>query len=448
VLAWALLLVAAWGCDGPTVRDGATAADRTRLLATFPEEAPSPAPALPEIVGLHAPLDPRPGVELVWSSRGGVAITVDEGTASRAVHNGRPGRAYAAVGDLALSPDGERLAHGALVDGRWRMVVDGVEGPPFDTVDAPIFSPDGAHLAYLAMEGDEWLLVVDGLVGARTSMRFLSHAFSGNSSRILFIEDLPDPARGRLVVSDLAFRAPIVVANDVEEMVLDESGTWVATVSWLPGDRRALLTARLDTPGPATLGPAYDSVAAPVFGVNGSVAYLAGRGDERLVVLDGREEKLPRGELVGPLVVRGAGRGVGALVASGGSVRLHQLFARDPGVGQSYDEAAQLTYDRSGRSWVMAARNGTRWFVVVNGREGPPFDRVVTPRFSPDGERLAYRARQDGRRFVVSANARGRTTRIHPRFDQVFPASFSADGKAVVYGAREAARVVWKEDAL
>jgi hypothetical protein len=426
---------------------GAPAPDRSHLLAVLTDEAP-PRASAPAVIGLHAPLARRPGTELLFASRGvGVAFEVETERGAYVVHNGRPGKTYAAVGEVALSPDGAHVAHGALVDGRWRMVRDGVEGEAFDAVDAPVFSPDGAHLAYEAMSGLFWHLVVDGAASYRSPTRFLASAFSGDSSRIAFVEDFDPPLLAQLIVSDLEFQRPTVVATDVAGMVLDEGGTRVASVSAALGGN-ALLTVRLDAPERVALGPRYDAIRGPVFGADGAVTYLAERGGARFVVLDEAEEPLPPGDLSGGLVPRGQGRGVGVLVASGGSTRLHELFTRERGAPlPRYDAAAELTYDPSGRSHAFAASRGGRWHVVVNGHEGPPFDRVVTPRFSPDGERVVYRARQDGRRFVVTADLRGRTRRRYPGFDQVYPASFTADGSAVVYGVKDAANVVWRVEA-
>jgi Tol biopolymer transport system component len=85
---------------------------------------------------------------------------------------------------------------------------------------------------------------------------------------------------------------------------------------------------------------------------------------------------------------------------------------------------------------------------VVNGTEGPPFDRVVTPTFSPDGKRVAYRARKDGRRFVVLADANGRTLRQLAANEQVFPVRFTADGRAITYGVKDGRRLAWKVEPL
>ena len=100
----------------------------------------------------------------------------------------------------------------------------------------------------------------------------------------------------------------------------------------------------------------------------------------------------------------------------------------------------------SAQEW-WRRRGGATWFAVLDGKEGPPFDRVVTPVFSPDGRFLAYRARKDGRRFVVVADTRGGGLSVHPAYDQVFPVRFAADGKSIAYGAKDGAKAGWKVEA-
>jgi len=417
------------------------------VLATLPDVSPPRTTAAPVVLGLHAPIAVANETEILFPERGGaVTIVVHEEDGSRVVHGGREGKRYAAIGQVVVSPDGSRFAHGALAGGRWHMVVDGVEREGFDAVKDPAFSPDGEHVAYQAMDGDLWRLVVDRTASPGTRTRYLAHRFSGDSSRIAFIDDAGGEEKGRLVVSDLAFETPTVVAAAVARFVVDAAGARIAAVSATGGGQR-VLTLGFDAPERVTSGPAYDAVSGIVLGPDGSLAHVAERSGKRFMVLNGKEEPFPAGELRGVPVVRPGGPSIAALVQVAGRVRLQRFFAAGGGEGAWYDDAEDLVFSADGRSLAFAARRGPSWSVVVDGNEGPPFDRVVTPLFGPDGKVVVYRARKDGRRFVVVANADGTTKARHPAFDQVFPARYASDGRSIAYGVVEGRQVLWKVEA-
>ncbi len=402
-------------------------ADKPAVLATLPDERER---------------------EFVFAERGGGVAWADErGGRFQVVHDGRAGKTYDAVGPIALSPDGRRCAHGAQADGQWRMVVDGVEGQGFDEVQSPVFSPDGAHLAYQARAGERWHLVVDTTVGPGTRSRLLGPEFGADSSRIALIDDADDQGFGRLVVSDLDFKGQTVVEARASELLVNGDRTQVAAIG-ASGGKQRVLTFAFDRPGQVRRGPDFDAVSRLAFGPGGrSLAYLAERAGQRMVVLDGKEETVPPGELFGPLVVRPDGKAVGIFRLDGDAVRLHQAFA-----GAGPDEVTpgggeELTYSPGGLHAYASSRRG-RQLVVVGGKDGPPFDRVVSPSFSPDGRFLVYRARQDGRRFVVVADPSGKTTRQLPTYEQVFPVRFTADGKSVAYGVKDGKSLRWVVEPL
>jgi hypothetical protein len=325
--------------------------------------------------------------------------------------------------------------------------VDGVEGDPFSAVERPVLSPDGVHVAYRAMAGERWHLVVDAKRNDGTPTRLLNHDFSGDGARIVFIDDVGDDGAGKLTVSDLAFQRRTIVAVGVSNFVVNADRSRVAAISAADG-RQQVVSFAFATPERPERGPACDAVLGLTFGPDGvSVAYLAGRGDKRLFVLNGREEPVA-GDLVGPPAVRPDGKGLDALMAADGAVRLRHFFGDAGRDEPAYEEAEGLTFGGDGRLHAYAARRGASWFVVVNGTEGPPFDRVVSPAFSPDGKHLVYRARKDGKRFVVVADTSGKTLRQHPAYEQVFPVLFTADGKSVAYGVKDGNQLAWKVEPL
>jgi Tol biopolymer transport system component len=123
-----------------------------------------------------------------------------------------------------------------------------------------------------------------------------------------------------------------------------------------------------------------------------------------------------------------------------------QFVVVDREVGSKYDEIAGLAISPNGERLAYAARTGNQWAVVVDGREGPRHEGVLsrTPVFSPDGRHVAYGGREGRRFFVVVDRKRGRD------YDElggmVF---FSPDSARVVYSpsvGRRRAVVVNEEE--
>jgi hypothetical protein len=428
------LSLAGCRCGAPEAERGAPradVADQPLLLATLAAQAGEGEP------------------EFFFAERGGGVAWADQaGGAFRVVHDGRPGRAYPAIGAIALSPDGARCAYGALVEGAWRMVVDGREGKGYAEVQSPVFSPDGAHLAYQARTGDAWRLVVDASESAPSATPFQGPEFSADSTRLAFIADADGQGVGRLVVTDVTFSSQRVVEPRATGLLASEERRSFAAIAEA-GEKERLVVAAFGRPEAVRRGPLFDALSSPAIGPDGSAqAYLAERAGRQVVVLDDREEALPPGQVHGPVVIRPGGMGVGLLSHAGAGTRLLQFFAGGEPAGPAFEEAEGLCYSRDGRSHAYVARRGERWFAVVNGREGPPLDRVVSPSFSPDGRFVVYRARQDGRRFVVVADLQGTIVRRHAAYQQVFPFQFTRDGTSVAYGVKDGPRLRWVVEPL
>lgn len=77
------------------------------------------------------------------------------------------------TGGLLFSPDGKRLAVVAGRAGRQFVAVDGRELPPVDAVGPMQFGPDGARVAYVAIAGNQrWLMLDDKRLGPATFFAF------------------------------------------------------------------------------------------------------------------------------------------------------------------------------------------------------------------------------------------------------------------------------------
>ncbi len=420
-------------CGKPEQAVGAPAAafvaDKPALLATLAAEA--------ERV-------------FTFAERGGaVAWAEPEGGSYRVVQNGRAGKPYAAVEQVVLSLDGRRCAYAARVDATWRVVADGVEGKGYSEVQRPVFSPDGAHLVYQARDGEAWRLIIDAASSEPSRTPFQGAEFSADSRRIAFIADADERGFGRLVVSDLAFKAPLVVDGKASGLVVNAERTRGAVASASGGAGLAeVVTFGFVQPAEPRRGPKFEAVSQLAFGPDGrTLAYLGERGGQSFMVLDGKEEVLPPGQYFGPPAIRPDGKAVGIFLLEGEAVRLHQAFLPG-GAGQVAPAGGEgLTYSSGGASAYSTNRD-EKYYIVVDGKEGPAFDRVVSPRFSPDGRFVVYRARLAGKRFVVVSDLAGKTVRQHPSYEQVFPVQFTADGRAVAYGVKDGLRLRWVVEPL
>lgn len=423
-------------------------ADKTTILATI-IDAGIPKSVDPSLsMGLHSPQ--AAAVQPIFSTHGGgAAYSAEKDDKVYVVHNNRAGKLYDAVGAIALSPDGRRIAYGALVAGKWHMVIDGIEGAAFSTVKSPVYSPDGGHLAYQAMSGEKWYLVIDTNVNAGTNTRFLDHQFSSDSTKIAYLDNSDVTNYGRLVISDLLFTRQTIIGLRATRLIVSHAEAKAAAITFRD-NKQQIVECSFDRPDVIKAGPQYTTIHSPSFSLDGAaLAYSADHDGKRFMVLDDREEALPDGWiLAGEPVVHPDRKKVGAIFSANGQVFFYVSFLDSGQKENSYDEADGLVFNNDGSKHAYAARKGNRWFIVVNGVEGAEFDRVISPKFSPNGKYLVYRARKDGKRFVVIANKTGKIIRKHPAYEQIFEVEFTSDGKSVAYGVKDGQNLVWRVETL
>jgi hypothetical protein len=78
----------------------------------------------------------------------------------------------------------------------------------------------------------------------------------------------------------------------------------------------------------------------------------------------------------------------------------------------------------------MAQKDG-KWTAVIDGRQGPQYDGVALPTFSPDSQRLVYMAQKDGKWTAVIDGRQG------PQYDGVALPTFSPDSRHLAYIAQK-----------
>jgi len=387
--------------------------------------------------------------QVVFNETGkGVAYIAEKSGQGYVVHNGKAGKPYQSIGSMAVSPDGLRIAYGAQVNDKWRMVIDGKEEVIFDEAGEPVFSPDSRHIAYAARSGEKWQIVLDNTMKAIAGSENIPPVFSADSKMIAYVEKVNDQGESRIVVSKLAFKTESIKESIGVQLLANIDKTKLASVK-KNGNQQSVIEFSFSQPDAVKEGSLYDGIDKLTFGSDGiSVAYTAKKDGKNYIVLNGREETLPDGDLAGPLVVQPDNKGVGIIMISQDGFFLHQAFFQDGVKENKYEEASALVYSRDGSLHAYTARRGNNWFVVLNGKEGSAFDRVVTPLFSPDSRQLIYRARKDGKRFVVVTDRDGNVINQHPAYEQVFQPVFTADGKSIAYGVKDGNKLIWKVEKL
>jgi hypothetical protein len=109
----------------------------------------------------------------------------------------------------------------------------------------------------------------------------------------------------------------------------------------------------------------------------------------------------------------------------------------------AYDEILNVEFSPDSQRLVFKARKGKRWVMVVDGVESKEYDaggRDISfgngdeLAFSRDSRRVAYAGQRGGKSFVVTDGVEGKP------YDEVHNLNFTADGRHVAYTARAGAR--------
>jgi WD40-like Beta Propeller Repeat len=307
---------------------------------------------------------------------------------------------------LVASPDCRRVAYAVRRGCRWFVVVDGKPGPEFDLpipFDLPMPFSD------MPVQKQEAILgVLDSDFGAQ--QEFITKTlgrvvFSPDSRRLAYV--------GYRTVSQEIFRhLPPFRVPVKHSLVLDGSEgepfdrIVLGSVVFSPDSRRVAFAAERQGKFVVVVdgseGPWFEDNYNPVFSPDSRhVAYVGGPVGSRTAIVDG--------EIVsGKYPDVGGGTGV--------------VFSPD---------GRRMAYA------VVSAPN--QEFVVIDGREDPPFDSVGKVFFSPDSRRVLYTAFRAGKAFIVLDGVPGKV------YDVIgYPTQpFSPDSQRVVHlAARDGKQMV------
>ena len=157
----------------------------------------------------------------------------------RVVHDGRPGKPYLLIDNLAISSDGKRVAYVVKHSEKFRrIVIDGWEGPLFGDIGMPLFSQDGRHILYSASQGDIYRLVVDNKIHYEYSL-VRNPVISADSTLIAFSVKAPDGKSNQLIISDMSLQNKTVFDSCGEYLVKSDDSAMLGVVC-SEGDKRSV----------------------------------------------------------------------------------------------------------------------------------------------------------------------------------------------------------------
>lgn len=370
----------------------------------------------------------------------------------RVIHNGQAGKPYVQITELLISSDGKRFAYVAIASDKLnKIVVDGKEGAVYGASDSHRFTPDGKHHIATVTEGDDRYIVIDNKI-IRNYRIERGPVVSSDSRAIAFSVKSPDGNNKQIIVTDMKGQKTAVVDDCGEFFVPSDDSSVLAAGCWkddanqsvklIDFKTRSVISERKIDGALKHLRVAPD---------NRSLLYTLLRKHDRYVVYNNREEKTPDGdEFFLPPVVLSSPNGVGVIIGTVYKAYLYRAFQRQNKIGKGYGYISDLIASRDGRhnAYVATKAEEHQMQIVIDGREGPKFDKIVSPVFSPDGRYLVYRARQAGKRFLVVSDTKEKIVSRHKDYAMVFQPSFTSDGKSVAYGVLDGNEFWWKVEKL
>lgn len=372
-------------------------------------------------------------------------VTKKEGKAGMCI-NGKMSAQFDDVRELVLSKASDHYAFIAKKAGKECVVANGVAGSLYDAIGRVMFA-EGGRIVYAAQRNGKWLVVAGNRESTPSDANITTPVVSPDGKRLAYVEQHNDTKKSNLrmctlEMSDCSNGKEFDSLSGIRSDIARSRPAYVAGKD----GKQTVITVDLKQPGLTEKVAAwYDEVSAFNTSENGEhLVFLAGRGARFLLVRDGIEQPVPFHETVFDLIVAQSGRTVYTTLINGKV----SAFVDGVRMGKEYGGIEYPTFSSDGAKVAFTVDSGSKSAVVVNGVEGPLFDKVVTPRFAPDGSRIVYRARNNGERFVVEADLKGRIIREHPHYEAVWDVSFSPDRKSVGYGVKIGRELWWKVEKL
>jgi len=325
------------------------------------------------------------------------------------VADGKRGPDYDYVGRLIFSPDSRHLAYQTRKGKMDYVVLEGKAAQAYDCWAWPFFSPDSQHLAWMSAGGNGGRMSV-GPSGPRPEGLYAvvdgTPVFKG--LHVWLKNPTFNPVGGRLACEASRDQERFIAVDGKLGPAFDEIGH--AGPVFSADGKHVGYSARRGKKWMVVIdgnvGPGYDEVWGPVFSPDGTrYAYTTRRGKTRLTIIDGR----PAADADGMPLFSPNGKHLVYRARKDGGVCVVYDGKPGPVYGGVLTRTPLFSPDGSRYAYAANSKQSRKWSVVVDGKSDSEFDRIVehTLVFSPDGTRYAYLARTAGKSVVVVDGKQG-----------------------------------------
>lgn len=392
------------------------------------------------------------GARVEFAKNGvGIAYVEPFGGKFRVVHNGIPGKPYLAISGLRINSDGSRIAYvGAVSNSLNRLIIDGREVSDYGANDNHYFTPDGKHFISTISQGEDRHLVIDNKViqDQLTDIPLLAP----DSRTVAYLSNAPNGTRKQLVIRDI-MKQSIVAYDSCGDFIFPSDDKSMLAVGCMKDGNKSIKL--IDVLKRSTIEEIPYDADISFMGFapdNHSLLYTQVKpGLQRYLVWKGRQEKIPDGDefFSSPKALSNP-ESAGVIIGTVYKAYLYRAFQEQNKKGKGYGYISDLVTSKDGRHYAYVATkfNEDQMQIVVDGNEGPAFDKIVSPLFSPDGRFIVYRARDAGKRFIIVSDMKAKVVRRHRDYEMVFQPEFSSDGTSLAYGVLDGNEFWWKVENL
>lgn len=353
------------------------------------------------------------------------------------VVNGQEGKPYARISLITYSPDGKKIAYWAATGEKednlkGMVVIDGKEGPTFDWIGestpgpighsvkkyVPVFSPNSSRLAYVALSGNQELVVVDGKEWARYDEIASFPIFSPDSKKVAYLAR--KGGQWLVVVDGIEGKK----YERIENLMFSPDGQKIAYIAFHNDNQLVVVN--------GNEGPEYQMVDRVTFSPDGKhLAYVADIGQKQVLVVDGKESK--QYDMINHFVFCPDSKHL----AFSALAEQKEVVVVDGAEKSKHRFVVSLNFSPDSQKIVYTGRDDMdKVDLFINGEKAKNYDEISSWVFSPDGKRMVYWARRNGKNFIV---INGKEDQAYDLPDYLYQAKyepvFSSDGQHLAYVA-------------